>query len=108
LLLGLVRWDAYLPTAHATLAKPLALDALWSALLPLLLGAVLAILLGRWERPAPFGKMIVPLLGTARRAAFSLGWLIEEIDGTLRQWPAAAVALLAVAAMLGTAIVMGH
>jgi multicomponent Na+:H+ antiporter subunit D len=100
LLLGLLPWDAWLPVAHAALT----FDALSKALWPLLPGALLAILLGRWGHPAPFGKAIVARLGVARRAGLAVGKLIEQIDCRLRQWPAASVSLLVVAMLLGAAL----
>src|SRR5262249_1159982 len=46
--LGLVPWGGYLPEVRATLPDPLAPDTIWKALWPVLAGAALAILLGRW------------------------------------------------------------
>src|SRR5262249_46667101 len=48
LLLGFVHWEPYLPLSQGTLPSPLSLDEIFKALLPILGGAVLAILLGRW------------------------------------------------------------
>src|SRR5262249_48603806 len=48
--LGLLPWEAYLSIPAGTSAK-LDLAALSKALLPILGGAALAILLGRWELP---------------------------------------------------------
>jgi formate hydrogenlyase subunit 3/multisubunit Na+/H+ antiporter MnhD subunit len=104
LLLGLFPWDACLPVPGATPWKLPALRALWTALWPLLPGAVCAVLLGRWTRLAPFDR-IIGMLGPARRAGLGLGSAIEQIDCTVRQWPAAGVALLAVALALGAAMI---
>ena len=44
------------------------------------------------------------MLGPARRAGLTLGRLIEQVDGGLRQWPAASLSLLVVAILLGSAL----
>ena len=49
LLLGLIPWEAYLPVPAGAASSPLTLAALVTALWPILAGAVLAILLGRWS-----------------------------------------------------------
>jgi multicomponent Na+:H+ antiporter subunit D len=103
LLLGLFPWDSYLPVLRPTLPNPLALDTLFSALWPLVGGAVLVILLGRCGLPAPLGRAFV-MPGPARRAGLGLGRLIEQVDGGLGQWPAASLSLLAVAILLGSAL----
>ncbi len=104
LLLGLFHWQPYLPVPRLALSNWLALDALSSALWLLLPGALLAILLGRWESSARYGK-IVAMLGPARAASLSFGWLIERADGLLRQWPAACLSLLLVAILLAAALI---
>ena len=70
-------------------------------------GAVLAILLAHWGyRPASvlFGKVLGAMVGPARRTILAAGSAIERVDGTLRQWPAAGLSLLAVAILLGAAM----
>jgi hypothetical protein len=86
--------DAHLPVPRITLSNPLAIQALSIALWPVLPGAVLAILLGRWAHPAPFGNILLAMLGPARRTGLALGRLIEQVDGMLPQWPAASLSLL--------------
>jgi len=108
LLLGLLPWDAWLPPARPALSLPLSLEALSKGLWPLVAGALLAIWLGRWGHPAPFGKAIVARLGAARRAGLAVGKLIERIDCRLRQWPAASVSLLVVAMLLGAAVMVAR
>ena len=107
LLLGLVPWEAYLPVPHGNPSNPLALAALATALWPILAGGVLAILLGRWGHRlarVPFGKVVVAMVGPARRTALALGRMIERVDGMLRQWPAAGLSLLALAILFGAAM----
>jgi len=102
LLLGLAPWDAYLPVPAAS--SPFTLAAFSGTLWPILGGGVLAILLGRWN-DIRLGKRIVAVLGPARRAAVGLGTMVERIDGALRHWPAAGLALLMVSIVLGAAMV---
>jgi multicomponent Na+:H+ antiporter subunit A len=54
------------------------------------------------------GKVIVAVVGPARRMALALAGWIERVDGTLRQWPIAGIALLAVAILLGAAMMAGR
>ena len=76
LLLGLFPWEAYLSVPHGTPAKPFDLGSLAKALWPILVGGVLAILLGRWGirlAHVPYGKVVVAMVGPARRSALALG-----------------------------------
>jgi NADH:ubiquinone oxidoreductase subunit 5 (subunit L)/multisubunit Na+/H+ antiporter MnhA subunit len=93
LLLGLLPWHAWLPLPVAiTEPDPLSFGALWSLVWPLLIGAVVAMLLGRRQSQKP------------RRLA---SWL-ERADRALRQWPAASFGLLGVTAFLGIAMLMSQ
>ena len=106
LLLGLVHWSAYLPVPQGALAKPLAL-ALLSAVWPILAGAVVAILLGRWGHRfahVPLGKVPIAAVAAARRAALAAGNMIQRLDGMLRQWPAAGLSLLGLTILFGAAM----
>jgi formate hydrogenlyase subunit 3/multisubunit Na+/H+ antiporter MnhD subunit len=103
-LLGLVRWDAFVPVKPVTLSNGFAFQALSTTLWPILPGAGLAILLGPWG-PAPiFGNAIIAMLTPARRVGLASGRLIGQVDRWLRQWPAAGVSLLVVAILLGAAL----
>ena len=111
LLLGLVPWEAYLSIPAGTASTPLSLETLSSALWPILCGAILAILLGRWGHRlarvplrVPLAQVVVAAIGPARRTALALGGMVERIDGALRQWPAAGVSLLLAAIMFGAAM----
>ena len=107
LLLGLVRWEAYLPAPPGTPLSALNLEALAAALWSALAGGALAILLGRWEpwpTRMPIGKGALAIVRPIRRAALAFGRTMERVDGTLRQWPAAGLSLLAVAILLGAAM----
>lgn len=98
LLLGLVPWEPYLPASIARNAFSFKAAAM--ALWPILGGGVLAILLGRWEYPQAhmwFEKLLLATVGPLRRAALVFAEAIEGVNGTLRQWPSAALSLLALA-----------
>ncbi len=87
------------------------LETLTTALWPILVGGALAILLGRWGYSlarVPLGNVVVAMVSPARRMALAFGRAIEQVDGTLRQWPAAGVSLLAVAIMFGVAMLAWH
>jgi len=87
LLLGLVHWQGGLALPGEPLSSPLTLDTAWKALWPLLAGAGVAWVFGRWgDRP--------PRLGAA----------IEWLDDALRQWPVAGVSLLLLTMMFGAAM----
>jgi hypothetical protein len=62
--------------------------------------------LGSWDQhSAPFGMVVlIAALSPARRGDLAFGRLIEQVDGMLRQWPAACVSLLVVALLLGAAL----
>jgi formate hydrogenlyase subunit 3/multisubunit Na+/H+ antiporter MnhD subunit len=108
LLLGLVHWEPYLPVSRAALSSPFSLKAAFTALLTILGGAVLAILFGRRDGQliyTHFGKFLVTM-SPARRAALIVSAAVEQIDGTLRQWPMAGISILALALLLGAAILV--
>jgi NADH:ubiquinone oxidoreductase subunit 5 (subunit L)/multisubunit Na+/H+ antiporter MnhA subunit len=109
LLLGLVHWEEYLPIPPGIRSNPLDLAALSKALWPVLGGAALAILLGRWgERLAQrsFPKILVVTVAPMRHLALAVGGQIERIDHALRQWPAAGVSLLILVLLFGAAMLV--
>ncbi len=108
LLLGLVPWQAYLPAPYAIAWNPLRLETLSSALWPILLGGVLAILMGRGElRLAGIPDFVAAAFYSARRMAVALASRLVRVDGTLRQWPAAGLSLLVIAIMFAGAMLAG-
>jgi NADH:ubiquinone oxidoreductase subunit 5 (subunit L)/multisubunit Na+/H+ antiporter MnhA subunit len=107
--LGLVHWDPYLAVPDGTVTKsnPFALVAVSKALWPVLAGVVLAVLLGRWELPPPragFEKVVVATFDPVGRVALASADVIVRIDAVLREWPAAALSLLAVSILFGVAM----
>jgi multicomponent Na+:H+ antiporter subunit A len=117
--LGLVR--PWLAIAFAAIAVPwllypfaqtgprlgtLAPGAMWPALWPVLLGAVLAGALWRSRYPlpqVPEGDIVV-LGERAVRTISVWGAAIERADGWLRQWPVASLSLLIFAIVLAAAL----
>jgi formate hydrogenlyase subunit 3/multisubunit Na+/H+ antiporter MnhD subunit len=84
------------------------LGELWNGLWPLLIGAALALGLRRWGEKLPRfpeGDTVVAA-EAAFKASFALSALFENADARLRRWPAAGLALLAIALLL--AAITGH
>lgn len=105
-----VPWGMYLSVPSGTLENPLALKVLWPALLPVLAGAAAAFALDRWggRLPrVPEGDIAVAI-DAAVRAAPGWGGRLERVDGALRQWPAASLALLVLAIAFGAAMLAGR
>ena len=99
-------WALFLTAGIGTLADALAPSALWAALWPVLLGGVLAVGLRRFGHHlprVPEGDIVV-LGAPLARAGIALGATLERTEGVLRQWPVAGMSLLALAALLGAAI----
>jgi formate hydrogenlyase subunit 3/multisubunit Na+/H+ antiporter MnhD subunit len=86
-------------------ADALALDKLWDAIWPMLLGAALAA--GLWAVEDRLPRIPAGDIGVAEEAAFraslSLGPMFERADRDVRQWPAAGLALLVIALALTAA-----
>jgi len=107
LLLGLVPWGNYLPLPQGTLSNPLTLSALLGSVCSILAGAVLAILLGRWDprlNQMPFTRNLFAAFRPVRRAGLRIGRITAELDARLRQWPVAGACLLIVLIVFGMAL----
>jgi hypothetical protein len=105
----LVPWALYMALPMGTLADVLAPKALWESLWPVLVGAALAWLLARsGDRlpRIPAGDIAVVIEGLRRTAAV-VGVTLERIDGGLRRWPVASIALPALVVVLGVALASG-
>jgi formate hydrogenlyase subunit 3/multisubunit Na+/H+ antiporter MnhD subunit len=108
LLLGLAPWGAYLSTVPRGAMDTFGgIAALAKAFLPLLGGALLAILLGRWEPPLGHPSRRNALLAAVapvRRPVLASSALLEGCDNVLRQWPAACICLLSLVALFAASM----
>ncbi|HEY2255234.1 MAG TPA: proton-conducting transporter membrane subunit [Variovorax sp.] len=99
-------WGLYLAIPIDTLPKALAPAALWAALWPVLVGALLALLLDRWGRHLP--RIPAGDLGLAlarfRGAVGAVAGAFERLDGWTRRWTVASLALLLVSLLFGCAL----
>jgi formate hydrogenlyase subunit 3/multisubunit Na+/H+ antiporter MnhD subunit len=101
-----VPWTLFFTAGIGTLADALARSALWPALWPVLLGGALALCLRRFGHRLPRVPEgdIVALGAPLARAGVASGAMLERTEVVLRQWSVAGVSLLALAALLGAAI----
>ena len=103
-------WALYLREPGYTMPDALSPYALWAALWPIGVGAILATLLARfWAlRPRiPEGDVVV-VLAPLGRAGESLGRLAVRTDALLRQWPVATTLLLAAGLLFGAALAVAR
>jgi multicomponent Na+:H+ antiporter subunit D len=111
LLLGLVPWEIYLSVPIVTSSNSLALQMLSKALWPILGGAALAVLLGRWESQTwriPSGNALVFVVDSIRRPAVAVGRMIELVDALFQRWAAATTTLLLLATMFVATMLFGR
>ena len=94
---------AFGPVPRDTFTNPLAPKELWSALLIVLGGGVLAIGLGRRLPAVPAGNVPVAIVRRVRAAHGA-----ERADGVLRRWPVAGVSLLALTILFGAVMMTGR
>ena len=105
-----VPWGLYLTIGGGSVAEALAPSALWAAAWPVGLGGALAVALWRWGDRLPRipeGDVVV-VAKDARRITRATGAALEQIDTASRRWPQAGVALLALAVLLGAAMLAGR
>ena len=86
------------------LSGMLTLADLWSALLVLAGGAVLASALGRELPGASVGAGLAVIGRPLRGATLAVGAMFVSVDGALRQWPVAGLALIVLAIAFGAAM----
>jgi formate hydrogenlyase subunit 3/multisubunit Na+/H+ antiporter MnhD subunit len=105
----LVPW-ALDPLTGGSLADAIGPYALWGSLWPVLLGVALAIVLAPLQPRLPRlpeGDVLAATDGVVR-AAVRAGGAIERAEGALREWPAASLALLGVALLLGVSMFLAR
>jgi formate hydrogenlyase subunit 3/multisubunit Na+/H+ antiporter MnhD subunit len=105
LLLGFVADGAFSLDA---LSGTLTLSDLWSAILLLVGGVLLAAGLGRQLPQVSAGAGLAAIVRPLRRATVAVGGMCVGIDGVLRRWPVAGLALIAAAIAFGAAILAGR
>jgi hypothetical protein len=101
-----IPWAIFLTAGIGTLDDALAPAALWKALWPVLLGAMLSVGLRRWGHRlprVPEGDLVV-MAERAARTSLPFGDAMERADMVLRQWPVAGLSLLTLMVILGAAI----
>lgn len=105
----LLPWALFEPVGAGRLAELFTPAALWDATWPVLIGVALAAAVMRWGDALPRipeGDLLLPA-ERAARAMVPLGSLVARLEGVLRGWPAAGLALLSIVALLGLALVSG-
>ena len=106
----IVPWLLYFANGVGTFYGALMPAALWEALWPTLIGALLAIGLRHWAKflpDVPEGDIVVAGERAARATA-SWGATLERTDTLLRRWPVACFSLLVVAIILGALMLAGR
>jgi formate hydrogenlyase subunit 3/multisubunit Na+/H+ antiporter MnhD subunit len=101
LLLGFAAVGAGIPDALSSAFAP---GELWSAALLILGGAALAAGLARELPTGSVGRGVAAIGRPVRRATVAVGAAFVCADGLLRQWPVAALALVALAIAFGAAL----
>jgi formate hydrogenlyase subunit 3/multisubunit Na+/H+ antiporter MnhD subunit len=101
-----VPWALFLLSPRYSLPDALAPYALWAALWPIAVGALLAYLLARRQGlpELPEGDVVVALERGALALSARIGAAGVRLDGALRRWPEASLTLLGLA--LGFAVTL--
>lgn len=92
-----VPWTMYLSLPTGTLSRVLEPYALWSALLPVGVGAAASLLLVKWgdRLPRIAEGDIAAITGPALRLGAVFARAVQRLDHALRAWPVASLALAA-------------
>jgi formate hydrogenlyase subunit 3/multisubunit Na+/H+ antiporter MnhD subunit len=101
-------WSLYPAVSGETIAALVQPDALWKLSWPMLLGAVVMLFVSRLPRrlgAIPEGDIVV-LAGAVSPLASGLSDRIGDIDAHLRRWPVAGFGLIALAILLGAALML--
>jgi multicomponent Na+:H+ antiporter subunit D len=99
---------AFGPVPRDTLTNPLAPGEVWSAVVLVLGGALLAIALGRRLPRVRTCESAVTIVRPVRGALGTVCETVERADGVLRLWPIAGVSLLLLAILFGAAMMTGR
>jgi len=105
-----VPWALYPEITNGLLRNALAPKAIWEALWPVLIGALMWFELRRWRQflpRIPEGDVLA-VDKIAACAARNLGAAMERIDGYLRRWPVVGVLFLALTIILAAAMLAGR
>jgi len=103
----LLPWLLFEPVGAGRLADLFIPATLWGATWPVLIGVALAAAVMRWGDALPRipeGDLLLPA-ERAAQATIPLGSFVARLEGVLRGWPAAGLALLSIVALLGLALV---
>jgi multicomponent Na+:H+ antiporter subunit D len=100
---GAVGW-----VPRAMFSTALSPAELWSVLVLVLSGGLLAIALGPRLPRVAAGGVVVEVVGGVRRAAGAVAGVVERADGALREWPLAGLALLVLAIAFGVTMMLGR
>ena len=99
-------WALYPLVASTSWPDALAPEILWAAVWPVAVGALLAVVLQRWQHVLPrIPEGDILAFDKTARPAGKLGAAMERIDVYLRQWPVAGLLFLAVAIALAGALI---
>jgi hypothetical protein len=101
-----IPWALFPAASGGSSLQALLPGSLWAGLWPALIGAVLAVGLGRWQHRlprVPEGDLVV-VGETAARATITWAAAVERVDAHLRQWPVASLALLTLVIILSAAM----
>ena len=102
-------WAVYPAIANASWQTALAPASIWESLWPVLVGALLAAALQRWQPPLPHVPPgdVLTLAMRAAPAMRSLAAAAVRIDDRLREWAVAGVLLVALTIALAAALLLG-
>jgi hypothetical protein len=76
---------------------------------PILVGGVIAMLMGPWRlRFSKLPRVLLSLADRARSLTVASAAGAEEVDGALRQWPSASLAVSALVLIFGMAMLAAH
>jgi hypothetical protein len=100
-------WHTYRPMSAPV--NPLTVAALISALWPLHVGGLTAVLMGPWRVPfSELSRVLLSLADRTRCVTVASATGADVVDGAPRQWPAASLAVSVLVLIFGLAMLAGH